>query len=331
MPVGGCSCGAVFACDVTGHSLGAALVEALVFSCQDDWDRAWGLASGIDFQQEEVERYDIDTHLVVPGGTLEGRRIRGVLMFVRLEGSTSQPAKPQTVDRAPGQSLSTVSGKSSDRGRLYRRRSDRKETEQWVLLYDREKVRSAAAEDKRVLRDLQRLLYSGDRLLRSRAADLLGVASGVVALQDPDTVSTLLQRLIASVSDSAASSWGALDAVGEIIRNQPDLFGGYMPHLLAFLRDRDLCSAVLWNLGRIAEKCPARVVRFGTSLLPLLNDPDPLIRGYSARLAGILRLPSGMDGLRSLLKDAHEIAVYHDGEMELTTVGRLALRAIEEL
>ncbi|NIR13136.1 MAG: PBS lyase, partial [Desulfobacterales bacterium] len=28
MPVGKCSCGAVYACDVTGHNLGTALVEA---------------------------------------------------------------------------------------------------------------------------------------------------------------------------------------------------------------------------------------------------------------------------------------------------------------
>jgi len=30
MPVGSCSCGAVYACDETGHNLGSAMIEALV-------------------------------------------------------------------------------------------------------------------------------------------------------------------------------------------------------------------------------------------------------------------------------------------------------------
>jgi len=43
MPVGSCTCGAVYAYDATGHNLGAAFVEALVFACNWDWDLAWGL------------------------------------------------------------------------------------------------------------------------------------------------------------------------------------------------------------------------------------------------------------------------------------------------
>ena len=41
MPVGRCQCGATYACDVTGHDLGNAMIEALVLSCNDDWNRAW--------------------------------------------------------------------------------------------------------------------------------------------------------------------------------------------------------------------------------------------------------------------------------------------------
>jgi len=38
MPLGTCSCGAVYACDVTGHNLGSAMIEALVHACTGDWD-----------------------------------------------------------------------------------------------------------------------------------------------------------------------------------------------------------------------------------------------------------------------------------------------------
>ena len=36
MPVGACECGAVYTCDVTGHNLGTAMIESLVFACNGD-------------------------------------------------------------------------------------------------------------------------------------------------------------------------------------------------------------------------------------------------------------------------------------------------------
>ena len=84
MPVGSCACGAVYACDETGHNLGSAMIEALVFGCDMDWDLAWGLEPEEDYLQEIVENYDLRNHLIIPGGAFEGRRIAGALYFVRL-------------------------------------------------------------------------------------------------------------------------------------------------------------------------------------------------------------------------------------------------------
>ncbi|MCL6500144.1 MAG: hypothetical protein K6U07_08995 [Firmicutes bacterium] len=84
MPVGSCPCGAVYACDVTGHNLGAAFIEALVFGCNMDWDLAWSLLPGEDYLEKPVEGYDLESHLIVPGGSFQGRRVRGALYFVRL-------------------------------------------------------------------------------------------------------------------------------------------------------------------------------------------------------------------------------------------------------
>ena len=84
MPVGSCSCGAVYACDETGHNLGSAMLEALVFGCDLDSDLAWGLLPEEDYREEIVEHYDYVKHLIVPGGFHEGRRISGALFFIRL-------------------------------------------------------------------------------------------------------------------------------------------------------------------------------------------------------------------------------------------------------
>ena len=71
MPVGVCSCGAVYACDETGHNLGSAMIEALVFGCDMDADLAWGLLPDDDYAEEIVEHYDFVTHCIVPGGFFE--------------------------------------------------------------------------------------------------------------------------------------------------------------------------------------------------------------------------------------------------------------------
>ncbi|UCE64495.1 MAG: PBS lyase, partial [Nitrospirota bacterium] len=84
MPVGSCSCGAVYACDETGHNLGTAMIEALVFGCNMDWDLAWDLLPEEDYQEKQVGNYDLVNHFVVTGGIYGGRRISGVLLFIRL-------------------------------------------------------------------------------------------------------------------------------------------------------------------------------------------------------------------------------------------------------
>ena len=62
MPVGACECGAVYTCDVTGHNLGTAMIEALVFACNGDWDLAWDLLPEEDYLVAEVEEYDYPSH-----------------------------------------------------------------------------------------------------------------------------------------------------------------------------------------------------------------------------------------------------------------------------
>ncbi|MBN2418789.1 MAG: PBS lyase, partial [Deltaproteobacteria bacterium] len=84
MPVGACKCGAVYTCDVTGHNIGAAMVEALVFACNGDWDLAWDLLPDDDYLVAELNEYDFTSHLIVHSGAYEGRNVTGVLYFVKL-------------------------------------------------------------------------------------------------------------------------------------------------------------------------------------------------------------------------------------------------------
>jgi len=325
MPVGRCACGAVYAYDITGHKLGIAMIDALVFGCNGDWDLAWDLLPEEDYLEKWVENYDIETHLIVPSAVYEGRRIAGTLYFIRLHKDirevTEEGAKHR-LERA------TPVAQGSSIKRAGRKSFTKKEVEALVREYKVKPLLSMARQDKRIIRDLQRLLYSVDKLLRWRAADAMGKVSALIAQKDPGAISKLLQGLITSLSDTAASSWGSLDAIGEIISNRPEQFGGYMPQLYHFLKDRALLAEALRALGNIGRTRPDLLRKKAFHFFPLLQDPDPEIRGYAAILLGNLAAREAKEDLTKLTSDAAQMEIYRAGEMVKRTVGQLALEAL---
>jgi hypothetical protein len=92
-PVGTCSCGAVYVCDTTGHNVGSAMVECLVYACNDEWDLAWELIPEDDYLTGRLEDYDDITHQIVPKRNLDGRAVRGLLYFVRLHKDVAEIAE----------------------------------------------------------------------------------------------------------------------------------------------------------------------------------------------------------------------------------------------
>jgi hypothetical protein len=77
--LGTCECGAVYASDPTGFNIGAAMVECLVYACNDNWELAWDLLPDQDYLTGRIEDYDEITHQVVEKRNLDGRIIRGVI------------------------------------------------------------------------------------------------------------------------------------------------------------------------------------------------------------------------------------------------------------
>ena len=100
-PVGSCQCGAVYTCDPTGHNIGAAMVETLVYACGDNWDLAWELMPEDDYLTGRVENYDEVTHQVVDIKNIDGRPVRGVLYFVRLHTEMSELVRPSQGKEKP--------------------------------------------------------------------------------------------------------------------------------------------------------------------------------------------------------------------------------------
>ena len=325
MPLGSCSCGAVYACDVTGHNLGSAMIEALVHACHGDWDCAWDLTSDEDYMDQLLKRYDLETHHVFPGGVYEGRRIAGVLYFIRLNKPVAEKALPEQPQRPvspPGQiSSSKIPGRSFTK----------LEVEALVKRYDLEPLLQMAAQDNRIIRDLKRLLYSADKLLRWRAAEAIGKASAVIAQKDPAVISKLMQGLFSSVSDTAASSWGSVDAIGEIIGSLPDRFSGFIPQLVQLSRDPSLLPEVLRAMGKIGETRPDLLRRFSHPMIPLLHDPHPEVRGYAALLLGHFKAHEAKENFIKLQQDVNEMEIYREGQLQKTTIGQIAAESLSTL
>jgi HEAT repeat protein len=325
--VGMCSCGAVYACDETGHNLGAALIEALLFGCDMDWDLAWGLVADEDYKQEIVENYDFTTHLVIPAGTYEGRKT-GALYFIRLH----QEVQEVSASGAKKRLESTPADVSATREkRVPAKRMSKKEVEKKVKDYQIEPILEAARDDKKVIRYLQRLLYSGDNLLRHRAAEALGGACAVVGDRDPGIVSKLLQGLFYSLTDTAAFPLGAFEAIGEIIAQRPDLYGGYTSQLYQFTGDVNRRVDALKALGTIAKTQGAFIRKHTLYFFAFFEDPDPLVRGYTAWLMGNLGAHEARKDMEKCLGESHEIEIYETGSIRRMSVGEITKEALNKL
>ncbi|MBW2029929.1 MAG: PBS lyase [Deltaproteobacteria bacterium] len=328
MPVGLCPCGAAFACDVTGHNLGTAMIEALVCACEGDWDKAWELTSGKDYQEEILQNYDLANHLIVPAGAYEGRRIAGALYFIRLYRHAKEDLEGTGQRRMENPGPETPEHPAPERrtGKL-----SKKHVETLVNDFNVDRLMEAALNDKSVLRHIKRLLYSADRLTRFRAADALGRVCGKIAPVDPGPVTRLLQGFFSSLSDTAASSWGAIDAIGEILGNSPEQFDAYVPQLYHFLRDRELLIETLRALGHIGQTHPQLMRKDAIHFIQLLYDRDPSVRGYATILVGHLGTLEAREALERLREDGERVEIYSDGNIETTTIGKLASLALEKL
>jgi hypothetical protein len=332
MPVGACSCGAVYAFDETGHSLGSAMVEALVFGCNMDWDLAWNLLPEEDYQEEIIEHYDHIKHLVIPrGGGVDGRQIAGALYFIRVHKDVQEVTREAVKKRLKKAQTAVSSSKKRSFGGTKKRSFSKKRIEELVNVYDVDAIVDMADADKALIRNLQRLLYSGDDLLRKRAAEILGRVCALVSDDSPGVISRLLQVLFYAITDTAAFSWGAFEAISEIIANRPDLFGGYLPQLYQFLTDDTRRAQTLEAIARIARSRSDLVRKHTFYFIDYLSDQDHRVRGYTALLMGNLGAYEFSEDLERLLTDDHEIEVYKDGVLERKTVALIAADALERL
>ncbi|MBM4135504.1 MAG: PBS lyase [Nitrospira sp.] len=324
-PLGVCEhCGVVYAYDVTGHNMGAAFIEALLFACNEDDYLAFSLSYGEDYTDAVVGNYDIITHTIVPERTYNERFVRGVLIFVKLiaqyQEATEQKVKEKSKTLLPITKTKLRSEKFS-----------KEIVRQYALENKREELIALAEEDTRVMNELQRMLYTPDESLRWRIIDMLGAVSKKAGEIRPDIISKLISNLLQSAASPGASAWGAIEATGSIISTNPDLFGEFSPALLSFLQQKNLWKEVTWAIGKIAMVEPKLVKYAFKTLRSFLDEQDPALRGYAAWALGNLGYDDVIEDLKKLETDDEKLSIFRNSELEETTVAQLSKEAMEKL
>jgi hypothetical protein len=336
-PVGRCQCGAVYTCDATGHNVGAAIVETLVYACGDNADFAWELMPEDDYLTGRIENYDENSHQVVAEKNIDGRAVRGVLYFVRLHSDAREIAErikekkeqllQQTVPEF-GKQQTVVIEPAPEAGRI-RRKADKRLIKELVEKGDVDSLVTICFDDKKTLRLMQRLLYDPEESRRWHVAWIIGRVTARTSTREPGPVSELLHRLFEACSDSAATPWGMVETVGYIIAMRPDIFGAFTRHLLNYLKEPSTRNQVLWALGEIAERRPdlIRDTPF-YNLFHFLKHPEAQVRGHVVRLLGRIKASEAVLQLMELGNDQEPFTWCHEGQLVTTTIAAATAEAI---
>jgi hypothetical protein len=338
--MGECQCGAVYTCDPTGFNVGAAMVEAIVHACDDNWDLAWELLPDEDYLTGRIDNYDEQTHQIYETKNVDGRKVSGVLYFVRLHKDLAQLAyklgehrKATETALAPPLAVTDIPEMEPARDPARtKKRADKKVVDALVAREDIDALVDLALDDLKTLRFMQRLLYNPDEAQRWHTAHVIAQVCRRLSTRKPGAVSDLLHRLYEACSDSASTHWGLLETIGSIIAGRPDIYGGFARHLLMYRHLDSSRTQVLWALGSLAEKRPdiVRATPF-YSLFPLLHHEDASTRGHAARLFGRIAASEVAGEIRQLKDDTAALVIYEQGKPQQTTVAALAEAALNNL
>lgn len=339
-PVGRCQCGAVYSSDATGHNVGAAIVETLVYACNDNADLAWELLPEDDYLTGRIENYDETRHQVVATKNVDGRAVSGVLYFVRLHADIRDIAhrvkekKEQSIAKqlsGTEQQATVVIEPAPDEKRT-RQKADKKLIKELVVKEDVDALVALCFDDKKSLRLMQRLLYDPVEGNRWKVAWVIGRVTARTSTREPGPVSELLHRMFEACSDSAATPWGMVETIGYVVSLRPDIFGAFTRHLLNYIGEPSTENQALWALAEIAEKRPdlIRDTPF-YNLFHFLKHPKAQVRGQVARLMGRIKAKEATIQLMELAGDQEVFNYCRDGIIVSSTVAEAAHSALQQI
>ena len=170
------------------------------------------------------------------------------------------------------------------------------------------------------------LTFDQDDLIRWRAIEAFGRIAAKQAESDLGKVRDLMRRLLWSMNDeSGGLGWYSPELMGEVLVNVPAIADEFAKLLPSYLSEEPFERGTRMAIYRVSLASPALFEGCIPQLDKSLDDPDPVIRGYSALALGTIAGRSCCDAIEKLLDDPSPVTLYDFGTSQLreTTVGKM--------
>ncbi len=215
---------------------------------------------------------------------------------------------------------------------------------------DLEKIRRELGkfEESGLVNPLFSALLRPEEMLRWHTVTLFGEVLARLADRDMEAARIVMRRFLWSLNDeSGGIGWGAPEAMAESMFHHDRLCEEYLHMLISymlpdgplehqdgnFLELPELQRGLLWGIGRLAEKRAALLAgkQIAPNLLTYLSSADAAVRGLAARALGLLGDTLAVGELKNLHGDDRPVRIYQEGEVGITTVGKLTDEALAQI
>lgn len=304
---GKCDCDTIFVCDLTGHCVGEAYMEALVL-LKGDWDIGV-LDPDRDYTYADMD-YDYRTHRKVNSANIG--ESPGKLVFL----------KPRRAD------LPSID-EHEDKNMMQRKGNQKKLLKKLLQEGDLEKIVELSLEDRGVINQLFSFSYDKNDVITWKTIESVGLISKEISKQDAEFIRNTARRLLwAMTEESGGVSWSAPEMLGEIIRSNPSEFSNLIPIVWSNRNEDVFREGVIWAMGRIAEIDPESVNFIYQELKQMIEDPNPIVRGYSIWVLGKIAGADVISEIEKFKNDESPINFYRNRILSKITVGEITNETI---
>ncbi len=173
--------------------------------------------------------------------------------------------------------------------------------------------------DEQLVGHLFHHFYTGDELLKFRAATAMGELGLRLASRQMERARVLLRRLMWNLNDeSGGIGWGSPEAMGQILNRSQDLAAEFKSILFSYLDEGGnyieheiLQRGVIWGIGTYLKVAPRDLPpTTKTMLFQHLESSDPVKRGYACRALIHGNAFDCQYVPQALYRDANEIPIF---------------------
>ncbi len=176
---------------------------------------------------------------------------------------------------------------------------------------DFDSLLSWANSTRNPIRILTSLQFDPDPLICMRAVEALGVISSLYK-NKLETLRKMIRRFFWNLNDESGNvGWYSAEAIGETLRNVPELIAEYAGMLPAFLVEEPFEKGTRIAIARIAGIDSSHFNKtVNKKLIQTLNDPNANIRGSSIVALKSLCRDEAYEHVKALSDDNTEIELY---------------------